>query len=122
VKEIIFVGVGGFIGATLRYMISSWSIKFSQYGFPLGTFLVNIIGCIMIGIVIGINFDKNINIIPVKEFLIIGILGGFTTFSAFGLESFEMLKTGQLKMAVLYIFASVVIGLLGVSIGTIISK
>ena len=120
-KEIIFVGAGGFIGASLRYVSSNWLMQFTRFGFPLGTFSVNLIGCILIGILAGTTLEKS-SIIPVKEFLVIGILGGFTTFSAFGLESFEMLKAGQFKMAVIYIFGSIIIGLIGISIGTIITK
>lgn len=120
-KEIMFVGAGGFIGASLRYISSSWLMQFTRFGFPLGTFSVNLIGCVLIGVLAGTSFEKSA-IIPIKEFLAIGVLGGFTTFSAFGLESFEMVKAGQLKMALLYTSGSIIIGLIGISIGTIISK
>ena len=54
-KEIVLVGTGGFIGAALRYMTSSWFSKFSRFGFPLGTFAVNFIGCTLLGIFVGLN-------------------------------------------------------------------
>ncbi len=121
-KEIIFVGAGGFIGALLRYMISLLLVKFPQFGFPLGTFLVNIIGCIVIGFIVGIGFDKHYNVIPIKEFVIIGILGGFTTFSTFGLESFEMLQSNQFKLFFIYVLGSVIFGLMSIRLGIAISQ
>ena len=121
-KEIIFVGAGGLIGALLRYMISLLLVKFSQFGFPFGTFLVNIIGCIVIGFIIGIGFDRHYNVIPIMEFVIIGILGGFTTFSTFGLESFEMLQSNQFKLFFIYVLGSVIFGLMSIRLGIEISQ
>ena len=120
-KEIIFVGAGGFIGASIRYVVSSWFMQFSRMGFPLGTFSINLIGCTLLGILIGLSPLKN-SVIPVKEFLAIGVLGGFTTFSAFGLESLEMIKAGQYKMTAIYILGSIILGLLGIFIGIILSR
>ena len=67
-KEIIFVGADGFIGASIRHVVSSWFMQFSQTGFPLGTFSINLIGCTLLGILIGISPLKN-SVIPVREFL-----------------------------------------------------
>ena len=120
-KEIIFVGAGGFIGASIRYMISLWLVRFSQYSFPLGTFLVNIIGCLAIGFFMGVGFDKY-TAIPFKEFVIIGMLGGFTTFSAFGLESFEMLQSNQFKTFYIYVLGSIIFGLMSIRLGIAISQ
>ena len=90
-KEILLVGAGGFIGAALRYIASTW---FTRFGFPLGTFAVNFIGCTLLGIFVGLGLGKTTTV-PLREFAAIGILGGFTTFTTFGLESFEMLQEGQ---------------------------
>ena len=92
-KEILLVGTGGFIGATLRYIASTWFSQFTRFGFPLGTFAVNFIGCTLLGIFVGLDLGKTATL-PLREFAAIGILGGFTTFSAFGLKSFELLKSG----------------------------
>ena len=86
-KEIVLVGAGGFIGASLRYMASTWFSHFSRFGFSLGTFAVNFIGCTLLGLFVGLGLEDNIAI-PIGEFGSIGILEGFTTFPAFGLESF----------------------------------
>ena len=93
-KEILLVGTGGFIGSTLRYIASTWFSQFTRFGFPLGTFAVNFIGCTLLGIFVGLGLGKTTTL-PLREFAAIGILGGFTTFSTFGLESFEMLQAGQ---------------------------
>ena len=120
-KEIILVGTGGFIGAALRYITSTWFSQFSRYGFPLGTFAVNFIGCILLGIFVGMGVGETTSL-PVREFAAIGILGGFTTFSAFGLESFEMLKAGQLAMSLFYIMGSMVLGLSGIGLGILVTR
>ena len=93
-KEILLVGAGGFIGAGLRYMTSAWFAQFTRFGFPLGTSAVNFIGCTLLGVFVGLGLSKT-TALPIRGFAAIGILGGFTTFSTFGLESFEMLQAGQ---------------------------
>ena len=120
-KEIVFVGTGGFIGASLRYIANTWLSQFPRFGFPLGTFAVNFIGCILLGIFVGLGLEK-ITTLPLREFAAIGILGGFTTFSAFGLESFELLKSGQLAMTLIYVISSVILGLSGIGLGIIITR
>ena len=120
-KEIILVGTGGFIGATLRYITSNWLSQYSRFGFPIGTIAVNFIGCTLLGIFVGLGMGK-VTTLPLREFAAIGILGGFTTFSAFGLESFELLKAGQYKMTAVYVCASMILGVLGVSIGFNLSR
>ena len=120
-KEIVFVGTGGFIGASLRYITSTWFSQFSRFGFPLGTFAVNFIGCTLLGIFVGLGLGKT-TILPLREFAAIGILGGFTTFSAFGLESFELLKSGQFTMTLIYIIGSMVLGLSGIGLGILITR
>ena len=119
-KEIVFVGTGGFIGASLRYIASTWFSQFSRFGFPLGTFAVNFIGCTLLGIFVGLGLGKTT--MPLREFAAIGILGGFTTFSAFGLESFELLKSGQFAMSLIYIMGSMVLGFSGIGLGLLITR
>ena len=120
-KEIIFVGTGGFIGASLRYIASTWFSQFSRFGFPLGTLAVNFIGCTLLGVFVGLGLGKTTTL-PLREFAAIGILGGFTTFSAFGLESFELLKSGQLAMTLIYIMGSMVLGVSGIGLGILITR
>ena len=120
-KEIVFVGTGGFIGASLRYIASTWFSQFSRFGFPLGTFSVNFIGCILLGVFVGLGLEKN-STLPLKEFTAIGVFGGFTTFSTFGLESFEMLRAGHFQMTAIYVLGSIVLGLSGIGLGILITR
>ena len=120
-KEVVFVGTGGFIGASLRYIASTWFSQFSRFGFPLGTFAVNCIGCTLLGVFVGLGLGKTTTL-PLREFVSVGILGGFTTFSAFGLESFELLQSGQLAMALIYIMGSMVLGISGIGLGILIIR
>lgn len=110
----ILVGIGGFIGSVLRYVVT-WTITY-QVGvtlFPLGTFLVNIIGCLFIGFFTA-YFN---NLSQISLFLITGLLGGFTTFSAFSIENFNLLKDGNYLVFSAYTTLSVLFGLLGVVLG-----
>ena len=120
-KEIVLVGTGGFIGASLRYLTSTWLTQFNRFGFPLGTFSVNFIGCTLLGIFVGLCMGKTTTL-PLREFAAIGILGGFTTFSTFGLESFEMLQAGQFKMTAIYVLGSIVLGISGIGLGILITR
>ena len=120
-KEIIFVGTGGFISASLRYIISSWFSQFSRFGFPLGAFAVNFIGCALLGVFVGLGLGKTTPL-PLRELGAIGVLGGFTTFLAFGLESYGLLKSVQPSMTLIYIMGSVVLGLSGIGLGLLITR
>lgn len=116
-KEILFVGLGGLIGSIGRYKLSGLLLHHApDCRFPVGTFLVNIAGCFVIGLLAGWaeRYSLNSNL---RVFLFPGILGGFTTFSAFGFEAFALLRRSELLMAVLYVAASVLCGLLLVWLG-----
>ncbi len=116
--EIILVGLGGALGAISRYLVGTLTDSTSvAMRFPIGTLIVNIVGCFLIGLIsvvllrywpIGSN---------ARLFLITGVLGGFTTFSAFSFETVTMIKAGNLSAAALYILPSVLIGLLVTYIG-----
>jgi len=120
-KEIVLVGAGGFIGASLRYLTSTWLTQSNRFGFPVGTFSVNFIGCTLLGIFVGLGLEKN-STLPLKEFVVIGVLGGFTTFSTFGLELFKMLQAGHFKMTAIYMLSSILLGLGGIGLGILITR
>ena len=108
---IFAIGAGSFIGGVCRYLLSLLIQSKMTSPFPLSTLVVNIIGCFFIGIVFGV-FDKGQISHEWKLFLATGVLGGFTTFSAFSNETFILFREGYNGSALLYILASVVLGLL----------
>lgn len=107
--NILAVGLGGFVGATLRYLIGLIPIQ-EATAFPIKTFLINIVGCIAIGI-ITVAATKNHTLNPhLILFLKVGVCGGFTTFSTFALETATLLKNGNAGIAFLYMLGSVLVG------------
>lgn len=107
--NIITVGLGGFLGATLRYLIGLIPVN-EATTFPIKTFVINIIGCIAIGI-ITIAASKNHTLNPhLILFLKVGVCGGFTTFSTFALETATLIKNGNAGIALLYMLGSVLVG------------
>lgn len=103
------VGIGGFCGAVLRYLIGLLPIN-SGHGFPVKTFAINLAGCFLIGIVAALA-AKNSSVSPkMILFLKVGLCGGFTTFSSFALETTGLLEKGQIWIALLYAVGSVVAG------------
>ena len=109
-KLILAIGAGSFIGGVFRYLLSVLIQSKTTAHFPLGTLTVNIIGCFFIGIVIGF-FDKGQISNGWKLFLATGVLCGFTTFSAFSVETFTLFREGHVGYALLYVIGSVVLGL-----------
>jgi CrcB protein len=121
-KPLLFVGLGGGIGSILRYLLTVTGGRYITQNFPIGTLLVNISGCLLIGILYGV-FSKNA--VPNMEwrlFLITGICGGYTTFSSFSLESINLFKQGNYSYFFLYTSLSFVLGLLATVAGITFAK
>lgn len=110
IKLLLIVGIGSFIGGVLRYAISFLMQGRTDGTFPWGTFSVNIIGCLLIGLLYFFVEKQSINY-GMRLFVIIGILGGFTTFSSFSLESVSLLKNGFYSTGIIYVFGSLIFGL-----------
>jgi len=117
-NSLILVFIGGGIGASFRYLISLF-IKNQSLGFPFSTFWVNIIGCFAIGILYSLLSYENQ---PLKLLFIVGLIGGFTTFSSFGYETINLYKNGQLQTALIYVILSNICGLVAVYLGVKISS
>ena len=109
-KIILAIGAGSFLGGIFRYLLSLLIQGKTLSPFPWHTFAANIIGCFFIGIVFGI-FDKGEMSHEWRLFLATGVLGGFTTFSAFSIETLMLFRGGYMFYALLYIFSSVLVGL-----------
>lgn len=121
IKAILLVGSGGFLGSVLRYLLSKYIESTWLSSFPFGTFGVNIIGCLIIGLIYGLSI-KNIASGEIRLLLATGFCGGFTTFSSFSYEFLTLLQDGQLWYAFLYSFCSLLAGLLAVWIGLTLIK
>lgn len=120
-KMILIVGLGSFIGGILRYILSVLIQNRIQLVFPLGTFLVNVIGCFVIGVLFGLSERTAISV-EWRLFFATGICGGFTTFSAFSLETMTLMRTDQLLYAGLYVVASVLVGVASTFLGYALFK
>jgi len=115
-RLLFVIGSGSFIGGVSRYLLSQLIHSRYTTSFPIGTLGVNILGCFIIGLVFGLSEKMNFAH-EWQLFLITGILGGFTTFSAFSNETFSLIRDGQLWIALSYILLSVVIGILATFLG-----
>lgn len=122
IKNILLVGLGGGLGSMARYLCQRWFASNFASSFPWGTFTVNVVGCLAIGIFWGLtfkSFDSNENW---KLFLMTGLCGGFTTFSAFTLEGVGLLREQKLALFFSYVAASVLVGLFATYIGIKLSR
>lgn len=116
-RNILLVAIGGAFGSVCRYLVS----RMVESSFPWGTFTVNILGSLLIGLLVGL-VTKGVLSPDMKLLLVTGFCGGFTTFSTFANESFGMMKAGDVLMTALYIGASVVVGILAVWLGMNLSE
>lgn len=121
-KNILLVTIGSAVGGSLRFVLSSFIQTKIVSKFPLGTFTINTLGCLLIGIILGYAGKSSSNAASLSLLLATGFCGGFTTFSAFGFENVQLLKSGFNVTALVYIILSVTLGILAVKVGLTIVK
>jgi CrcB protein len=121
-EHVLAVGIGGFVGAVLRYWLSGMAQRWAGDSFPLGTLLVNVLGCMVLGAIMCLVEYRQWFGPHVRIFITIGILGGLTTFSTFGYETFALLRDGQLAAALSNVTANVVFGTAAVTLGWFAAK
>lgn len=119
--KLLVIAAGGALGALLRYTISGFTYQFMPHDFPWGTLCVNLVGCFMIGFL----WELSNNLLVgqhLKNFVFIGGLGAFTTFSTFGLETLNLLRDGETKFAALNLLTSNLLGLALVFLGFLLGR
>ncbi len=122
IKILFIIGSGSFIGGISRFMLSRYIQNSISSSFPYGTFAVNIIGCFLAGLILGIAGRGNLISPEWRMFLTIGFCGGFTTFSTFATENTALIKDGNIMLFAIYAGLTVFIGILSVYAGNIIIK
>jgi CrcB protein len=112
------VGAGGFVGAIFRYGLSGFVQRSATLSaFPYGTLFVNLLGCLLIGIAVALIDTRQMHHPEFRSFVLVGVLGGFTTYSTFGLETFALLRDAEILRAVTNVAIHVVLGIALVWIG-----
>ncbi len=117
-KEILLVGIGGFAGSVARYKLGGLVLHLTaQERFPYSTFAINVLGCLVVGLLAGLAERYEVFGPEHQVVFFTGLLGGFPTFSAFGLDAMFLVRRGELWLAALYAGASVVVGITAVWLG-----
>ena len=110
------------MGAVLRYWVSNWVYTFSGKGFPYGTLAVNVLGSLLMGFLFVWLLERLSNELALRAFLLIGLLGAFTTFSTFSIETLNLIETGQLARALANVLLSVALCLAAASLGVLLAR
>jgi CrcB protein len=118
----LVIGVGGFFGAIIRYVLAVWIGQRWGRSFPLGTFVINISGSFLIGLLMTLMAERFIENPQWRLLLVVGFLGAYTTFSTFEYETGALLKDGEWLFASLNVILSVVVGFIALKLGEVIAK
>jgi CrcB protein len=122
IKSVIIVGIGGFIGTVARFLVSRYFQENVASMFPWATFLVNILGCLIIGVIFGLSEKGNMLNENLRLFLAVGFCGGFTTFSTFANESLLLMRNYEWIRFALYTTFSFFLGLVAVYLGRLLGR
>lgn len=118
----VWVGIAGCLGALSRYWVDGWISRFTGGGFPWGTLVVNVTGCLLVGLLMTILTERLLPYPSVRLAITVGFVGAYTTFSTFAYESLRQIQDGALGLALVNVVASVVVGIAAVWIGVVIGR
>ena len=118
-----FAGLGGLVGSIIRYQIGRWILDLSKDStFPYANLTVNVVGCLLIGLLFGLAENREFLTPHLRALLVVGLLGGFTTFSTFGYETFNLIRIGLLPQAIANVGLQVTLGLAAVWSGFVATR
>ena len=122
-ERVLLVGAGGALGSMLRCLLGGWIGRLkSGWTFPIETMIVNVTGCLVIGYLAGLSETRGVFTGNTRAFLLIGVLGGYTTFSTFGYETFQLIGDAQWLAAAASVALQVGLGLTGVWAGSMLAR
>ena len=121
-KQLLLIGLGGFVGSVARFLVSKLNTRIDWLSIPIGTLTVNVLGSLLIGFLIGISEKSPILTVEWRMFLMVGLCGGFTTFSSFTGENLTLMRNGQFLPLLLYTGLSILLGFTAVYLGYISTK
>ena len=121
-KQLLLIGTGGFIGSVARFLVSRLNTRIDWLSIPMGTLTVNVLGSLLIGFLIGISEKSPILTVEWRMFLMVGLCGGFTTFSSFSGENLVLMKNCHIFPLLLYTGLSIFLGFIAVYLGYISTK
>ena len=121
-RQLLAIAAGGAVGALLRYLVSTGTHAVLGRGFPYGTFTVNFLGSLMMGFLYVWLLDRIVTGPVVRAFLLIGLLGGFTTFSTFSIESLNLIEAGHVLKALVNVLLSVTVCITAAGLGVLIAR
>lgn len=122
IKNILLIGAGGFVGSIARYLVSRLNNHIEFFSIPVGTLLVNILGSLLLGFLTGIAEKSPLLTVELRMTLMVGLCGGFTTFSTFTGENLMLMRNGQFLPVIFYTVLSIGFGFTAVYLGYISTK
>jgi len=121
-NQVVAIGVGGALGSMARFGLSTWVYALFGRNFPYGTFTVNVLGCLAMGFLFVLFTDRLGDSTVLRAGVLIGVLGGFTTFSSFSIETFNLIDQGEVAKAVLYVIGSFFLCVTSTWLGVLIGR
>lgn len=121
-NQVLAIAAGGAVGSVLRFWMSTWVHSFVGRSFPYGTLVVNVTGCLLMGFLFVLFVERFSDSVVLRAGILIGVLGGYTTFSSFSIETFNLIEQGEAVRAALNIFGSLILCVSATWLGVIIGR